>query len=93
MSITNKVIATFILRNDCSQDDDEVERYWRPLFDIYDSLFIDLINEAIMEWLSENTLKPEYAYEVIFAHRRENDGAGAVTAEYFEPIYSEFQEL
>lgn len=90
MTISNKVIVTFWLDSGCSQEDGEVSIAWQPVnFAIYDRLFVDLIYEAADEWLSENTLKSEVPYEVLFKHVMEHDGAGACHSEYFSPISEE----
>lgn len=90
--IRNKIKVEFYLDNGCSQENGEVSTCWQPInFSIYNSLFPDLINEAIDQWLSDNTVSQHVTYEVIFAHVIERDGAGAVVGEYFEPIYVEAQ--
>lgn len=87
---SNKIIVEFFLEEGCKQELGEVNISWNPInFGIYNDLFIDLIKEAIDEWLSEHTLRTYLHYEVIFKHVVEHDGAGACAGEYFEPIYSE----
>lgn len=88
--IKNKVIVNFFLESGCSQEDDEVSTRWHPInFQIYDDQFVDLIREAISEWLDEHIIAHEVPHEVIFAHVIERDGVGAVTSEYFEPVLHE----
>lgn len=94
MSIRNKIKVDFFLEDGCSQEDEEVSTHWQPInFSIYSSLFPELIEDAMNEWLSENTMKKHYIYEVIFAHVVERDGGGALLGEHFEPIYQESQSL
>jgi len=90
--IRNKIRVEFFLEDGCSQEEGEVGTSWQPInFSIYSSLFIDLITEAIDEWLSENTVNVHVTHEVIFAHVIEHDGGGAVVGEFFDPIYEETQ--
>ena len=94
MSIKNKIIVSFLLPAGHDQDKDEVEISWHPInFSIYSARFHELVEEACSEWLEENRLSHDKAYEVIFSHVVEHDGAGAVTGEYFEPIFCEQQWL
>ena len=94
MNISNKVLVVFHLEDGCKQEEDEVGISWNPInFQIYNKLFIDLIDEACGEWLSENKLNTDFIYEVIFKHVVDRDGGGAVTCEYFEPIHVEHQGL
>lgn len=58
---------------------------------IYSGLFVGLIQDAIDQWLSENTILNGATYEVIFAHYIDLDGCGAVVNEHFLPIYTESQ--
>lgn len=91
-NIRNKILVTFYLEDGCNQDDDEVlTSWWLINFKIYSELFIDMINDAIQEWLSENRVEHNKTYEVIFAHVIEHD-VGAVHTEYFEPIFTETQQ-
>lgn len=88
MSIRNKVLVSLFLEEGYKQEDDEVTTSWRPLnFDIYSDLFPDLIQEAVDQWLMDNTLTVNVAHEVIFAHAVVHNGA--VADEHFEPIYHE----
>ena len=90
MSIRNKIKVIFYLEDGCTQEADEVSSHWSPInFEIYSDLFPDLIQEAIGDWLSENTVDENYIHEVIFAHDIDYDGGGAVTGEWFVPIYHE----
>ena len=91
MTIRNKIKVEFFLEQGCSQDKDEVSVRWSTInFDIYSDLFVDMIQEAVAEWLDENRIAENVIHEVIFAHVMEHDGL-SVHAEYFEPIYSETQ--
>jgi hypothetical protein len=88
--IRNKIKVEFFLEDGCSQDEGEVSRHWQPInFSIYSTIFYELIEIAMDEWIEDHTIKKNIVHEVIFAHFIERDGAGAVTSEYFEPIYSE----
>ncbi|MCP5004958.1 MAG: hypothetical protein GY941_13640 [Planctomycetes bacterium] len=88
--IRNKIIVNFFIEDGCSQDEGEASSHWQPInFSIYSDLFPELIQEAIDEWLSDNTIAEHTAYEVIFAHVIDHDGGGAVLGEHFEPIYTE----
>ena len=92
MGIRNKIMINFCIESGCIQEAGEASYRWSTVnFQIYNDLFADLIKEAVEEWLGENTLEPDYVYEVIFAHTVEHDGGGAVTGEYFEPIHTEVQ--
>ena len=92
MNIRNKILVDFYLEDGCSQEEGEVNTSWKPInFSIYSTLFIELIGDAIAEWLSENTIENDIAYEVIFAHVVEHDGGGAVVGEHFEQIHQESQ--
>lgn len=86
----NKVLVSLWLEEGCSQADDEVTRSWSPInFSIYSDLFPDMINEAIGDWLGENTMRVETEYELILEHIREHDGGGALTDEYFTVLHTE----
>lgn len=94
MAISNKVLVTIFLEEGHKQDDDEYDARWRPInFDIYNPLFLDLVDEAISNWLGDHQLKHNHAYEILFKHIVEHDGGGAVTSEYFEPIHHETQQV
>ena len=94
MNIRNKIKVDFYLEDGCSQEAGEANTSWQPInFAIYNILFIGLINEAIEEWLNDNTIKKHVMYEVIFAHVVERDGVGAVMGEHFEPIYQESKAM
>lgn len=94
MSIRSKIKVEFNLEDGCSQKDGEVNASWQTInFSIYSNLFIDMIDEAIAEWLSDNTIEKDTMYEVIFAHVVDHDSAGAVIGEHFEPIYKEMQVM
>ena len=94
MSITNKIIVKFYLEPDCDQEEGETGVEWTPInFSIYSSLFPDLIQEAVDQWLDENKLLHAVVYEVIFAHRVERDGGGALLGEHFEAIHQETQAV
>lgn len=91
--IRNKVLVCFYVENGCNQDKGEASAEWTPVnFPIYDELFLEMIRDAIDEWLDQNVIRKNTRYEVIFAHVIERDGAGAVTSEYFEPVSLEHQE-
>lgn len=93
MTIRNKISVCFFVEDGCSQAEDEASAHWEPInFKIYDDLFLDLIKEAIADWLAENEIGEGITHEVIFAHCIERDGAGAVMGEYFEPVLHERQE-
>ena len=88
--IGNKVLVNFLLEDGCSQEEGEVNLSWTPInFRIYSHLFTELIEQACDEWVDGCVMSPDRCYEVIFIHRIERDGAGAVHSEYFEPIYEE----
>lgn len=90
--IRNKIRVSFFLFEGCSQEDGEVSAHWEPInFQIYSKLFPDLIQDAIDEWLADNTITHDRKHEVIFSHVVDRDGAGAVVGEYFEPIWHESQ--
>jgi len=90
MTIRNKIKINFYLEDGCKQEKGETNTQWEPLnFPIYNPLFYDLVGETIDYWLSENTVKANTTYEVIFSHVIERDNSGAVTSEYFEQIYQE----
>ena len=92
MTIRNKVKVIFFVEDGCKQEDDEASAHWEPInFSIYSSLFPQLIQEAIDQWLIENTIEQNVMYEVIFAHEVECDGCGAVVGEWFEVIHTEKQ--
>lgn len=94
MSVRNKIIVDIFLEDGCSQEKGEVSSSWQPInFRIYSDLFPELIQHAIDEWLSENSIVSGFIYELIFAHVVEHDGGGAVLGEHFEDIYKEFQEM
>lgn len=86
----NKVLVSLWLEEGCSQDEGEVQRRWHPInFSIYSTLFQDMVNQAVDNWLAENTMRTEIEYELIFQHVHEHDGGGALTDEYFEPLHVE----
>ena len=88
MSVRNKIIVSIHLDDDCSQEDGEVSISWKPInFMIYSTLFPEIIELSVDDWLSDRTIKKGLLYEVIMQHRVEHDGAGAVMGEYFEAIY------
>lgn len=94
MQIRNKVIVNLHLEDGCKQEDDEVTISWTPInFSIYSDLFPEIIKSSIYDWLADNEIGERYYHEVIFAHCMEYDGAGAVTSEYFEPVFHERQIL
>lgn len=94
LAIRNKILVNLYLEDGCTQEDGEVNISWLPInFAIYSDLFQELIQTSIDAWLGENEVENNFMYEVIFAHVVEHDGAGAVTSEYFEPIYHERQGL
>lgn len=94
MSIKNKVLVRLHLEDGCSQSRGEVNSAWRPInFDIYSGLFAGMIEEAIEEWLSVNTMMANVQYEIIFSHFVERDAAGAVHSEYFLPLQIERESL
>lgn len=90
--IRNKVKVCFFVEDGCKQEDDEASAHWEPInFQIYNNLFPELIQEAIDQWLADNTITHNCTHEVIFAHVVERDRGGAVVGEYFEPILHESQ--
>tara|TARA_R110000737_G_C14334487_1_gene442117 strand:- start:358 stop:636 length:279 start_codon:yes stop_codon:yes gene_type:complete len=90
----NKIIVNFSLEEDCSQEEGEVSIMWQPInFMIYSTVFHEIIDISIADYLSDNLIEHWAAYEVIFQHIVEHDGAGAVTSEYFEPIHSEISHF
>ena len=90
--IRNKIRVCFFLEDGCRQEDDEAGAHWGPInFQIYSKLFPELVQEAIDQWLVENTIAPNSTHEVICAHVVERDRGGAVVGEYFEPILYEQQ--
>jgi hypothetical protein len=92
--IRNKIKVDFFVEYGCLQSDGEANANWQPInFSIYSELFPQLINEAIDQWLSDNTIGNNVLCEVIFAHVIERDGGGAVVGEYFEPIHTETQSM
>lgn len=92
MTIRNKVKVIFFVEDGCKQEDDEASAHWETInFSIYHELFPALIQEAIDQWLIENTIEQHVTYEVIFAHEIERDGGGAVVGEWFEAIHTEKQ--
>ena len=94
MAIRNKIKVVFFVEDGCSQDDDEASSHWQPInFSIYNPLFPELIQIAIDEWLMNNTIEKNMAYEVIFAHFMDLDGGGAVLGESFDPIHTEREEM
>jgi len=89
MPISNKILVNFFLEEDHSQEDGEVYISWAPInFAIYSDLFVDILDVATSEWLSENKLDVNRRYEVIFQHVIDRDGAGAVCDEWFVPLHS-----
>ena len=92
MSIRNKIKVNFHREDGGSKD--EVSTCWCPVnFDIYSSVFFELIDLAISDWLSDNEVGKNIVYEVIFAHVVERDGGGALVGEYFEPFHVETQSM
>lgn len=92
--ISNKVLVTFFAESNDSQSNGEVSTSWTPInFPVYHEMFPELIQEAIDEWLADNTIQPMVVYEVIFKHVIERDSGGAVLGEYFEPIVQEMGEF
>lgn len=86
----NKVLVSLWLEDGCSQDEGEVTRSWHPInFSLYSGLFQDMVYEAVDNWLSDNTMRVEIEYELIFQHIREHDVGGALTDEYFEILHVE----
>jgi len=94
MAIRNKVKVVFFVEDGCRQEDDEASAHWEPInFSIYGELFPQLIQEAIDQWLVDNTIGEHLMYEVIFAHVVDRDGGGAVLGEWFEAIHTETQVM
>ncbi len=90
--IRNKIRVSFFLEDGCNQEAGEASAHWAPInFQIYSNLFPELIQEAIDQWLADNTITHNCSHEVIFSHVVDRDGAGAVVGEYFEPIWHESQ--
>jgi hypothetical protein len=86
----NKIIVNLWLEKGCKQEDMEYNIGWKPInFDIYSDLFQEIVEESVHQWVSENPIKEEIHYELIMEHIIENDGAGTVTAEYFNVINKE----
>ena len=84
----NKILVDLWLEDGCSKEDGEVAVSWHPInFSIYSTLFPDMIQEAIDEWIADHNIAKEHHYELIFQHTVESDGGGAVSAEYFEAIH------
>ena len=87
----NKMLVNLWLDQGCSQKDGEVSISYAPInFLIHSPLFIDMINEAVAAWLSENEIPNEHDCELIFQHVIEHDGAGATHTEYFELLNCDF---
>ena len=90
--IRNKIKVCFFVEDGCKQEDDEASAHWEPInFQIYSSLFPELIQEAIDQWLVDNEIGSSVTHEVIFAHVVERDRGGAVVGEHFEPVLHEQQ--
>lgn len=94
MTVRNKIKVTFFVEDGCKQEEGEVSVSWVPInFSIYSPIFIDLIQEAIDQWIVDNIILDNTEYEVIFAHQSDRDGGGALLGEWFEPIYTESQGM
>lgn len=86
--ISNKVLVNAFL------DGGDFEYNWTPInFSIYSGLFHELVELAVDDWFEDTNIKSGYQYEIIFKHIIERDAGGAVTGEYFEPIYQEMYEV
>ena len=87
------VIASVSSADDCSIEDGE---YSVTLYSVvgFDTAYFDDFNLAVSEWVTENleSLKCERTYQLIMKHVYEHDGAGAITARYFEVIDASYQD-
>lgn len=52
--IRNKIRVCFFLEDGCRQEDDEASAHWEPInFQIYNNLFLELVQDVIDQWLLE----------------------------------------